>query len=335
MNSRSSTGYRLAIVNPMTLVGSELKSILHERGIAFQKITLLASAEEQRGAVTEVLDEVALVQPISSEELEDQDLVFFCGPAEDNQPWIELHEAADFIAIDLSQPSTVDGIPIVAGVNDDSVRGNTLPIISPHPAATPLALLLNAIRRVAPIELCVSTVIQPASEFGQSGIDELLKQTVSVLNVQSVPKQVFGRQLAFTLYPSVYGSRDESYVASQVRRVLNAEKLPLSISIAQGTTFHGHTFSVWIKLAENAQLEAVMEALRASSSLDVSLEDDPASTIEAAGRDGVLIARVSPDPQTDGAFWIWMVADNVRRSSALNAVLIAETVLERLKPVAN
>ena len=335
MVSKDTRGYRLAIVNPMTLVGSELKTLLHEQGLDFQKVTLLASSEEERGSVTEVLNEPALVQPISASELEDCDLVFFCGSAEDNQPWIETHRAAQFIAIDLSQPSIVDGMPVVAGVNSGAVNEDASVIVSPHPAATPLILLLNAIRQASPIELCVATVIQPASEKGQAGIDELLGQTISVLNAKSISKDIFGRQLAFTLYPSPEATRDELYVADQVRAALGDPHLHVSVSLAQGSVFHGHTFSVFVKCGSATDRSRIVEAINASGSLEIMDEDDPASTIEAAGRDEVLIGRIKDDPYVEGGFTIWMVADNLRRSTALNAVLVAEDLLARFRLIAN
>jgi aspartate-semialdehyde dehydrogenase len=324
MRRDSHAGYRLGIVNPLSLVGGELKSILRERGLPYQTLSLLGTRSDDAGALTEVGDEAAIVTAISEDELEGLDLVFFCGSGEENLPWIERAPELRFIAVDLSQPSASDGVPVVAGVNSASIDSEQAVLVSPHPIATPLIMLLDAIRKQTRIEICAATVIQPASEFGQKGIDELLQQTIHVLNVESFPKEVFDRQLAFNLYPAADGARDEQYAVKQVRAVLGKE-VPLSLAVAQGTTFHSHTFSVFLRTASDFRLEE-------TAGFDFPV-DDAYGTIDASGRDQVLVGRVHQDAGMPGAWWLWLVSDNVRRASALNAVMVAEEVLGRLRPI--
>src|SRR5512138_2690277 len=115
-------GYRLGIVNPLTLVGNDIKSILRERSLPSAKVVLLDSTGAEAGALTEVDDEPAVVTAVSDDELEDLDLVFFCGPPAGNREWIE-HAAEDkFLVVDVSQPSTIEGGRLaVAGVNLDEI----------------------------------------------------------------------------------------------------------------------------------------------------------------------------------------------------------------------
>ena len=333
MRNRSHAGYRLGIINPLTLVGNELKDILRGSGIVYERISLLSSLEDETGALTDLNNEAAVVQRVSDVELDGLDLVFFCGPGEDNLPWIERHRELGFIAIDLSQPSVADGTPVVAGVNVQDAPAESV-LISPHPIATPLIMLLSQIRSRTPVQLCAATVIQPASEYGQAGIDELLQQTIHVLNVQGFPKEIFPRQLAFNLYPAAEGTRDEQYAAAQVKAVLGGA-LPISLAITQGTTFHSHSFSVFVKTEKRVSPAELAELLSQSSGIEVADGDDTFSTVDASGRDQILIGRVQEDPSMPGAYWIWLVSDNVRRSSALNAVLVAEEVLARFRPIAH
>jgi aspartate-semialdehyde dehydrogenase len=326
-------GYRLSIVNPLTLVGGELKSILHDRGLPHQRISLLTSLEEEAGALTEGVDEeAAFVQRISELELEGEDLVFFCGSAEGNRPWIERSGELGFIAVDLSQPAASDGIPVVAGINTTEVPSLDTVVISPHPVATPLILLLAPLRKRVPVELCAVTVIQPASEYGQKGIDELLAQTINVLNVHGFPTEVFPRQLAFNLYPATEGSRDEEYAASQIRSVAGSD-LPISLAIVQGTTFHSHTFSIFLRLGEDLGERDLADLLSRSGGVEVAPADETYSTVDASGRDEILVGRVRRDPALERAYWVWLVSDNLRRASALNSVLVAEDLLARFKPL--
>lgn len=324
MNPKHSTGFRLGIVNPLTLVGNEIKTILRERSFPLEKVVLLDSTGEGTGALTDIADEPAIVAAVSDVELEDLDLVFFCGAPGPNHEWLERHRDDKFIAIDLSQPSSMEeGSVTVAGVNLDDVSKEGL-IVSPHPIAIPIALILHQIETLSPIELCTATVVQPASEFEQAGVEELAQQTISVLNIQSVPKTIFDRQLAFNLYPSL--ERREEFVVSQLRKLIDPET-ELAMFITQGTIFHGHTFSLFVRTRDQLDRPRIEGALRANGAIAFAEGDQAFGTIDAAGRDEVLIADVRTDPAIRGGFWVWAVCDNLRRSSALNAVLIAEKLL--------
>jgi aspartate-semialdehyde dehydrogenase len=322
---KSAAGYRLGIVNPLTLVGNEIKTILRERAFPFAKIALLDASGAAAGALTEIDEEPVIVAPVAQEGLDDLDLVFFCGPAEPNREWIARCEEDDFIAVDLSQPTTAeDGKLTIAGVNLESVDGSDHLLVSPHPVAIPIALILRQIGTVSPIEICTATVVQPASEFEQEGVEELARQTISVLNVHSVPKSIFDRQLAFNLYPAL--EHNEEFIVSQIRAVTDP-RTQVALLITQGTIFHGHTFSLFLKTKEEVETARLIDALKSNPALVFPEGDQQFGTIDAAGKDEVLIAELRPDPTIRGGFWVWAVCDNLRRSSALNAVLAAEKVL--------
>lgn len=324
MNPKNSSGYRLGIVNPLTLVGNEVKTILRERSFPFAKVVLLDSTGAGAGALTEVDEEPTIVSATSDPELEDLDLVFFCGPPAGNREWIERHREDKFIVIDLSQPTTAEnGTPAIAGVNLDKAIGQTL-LVSPHPVTIPIALVLHQIESLSPIELVTATVVQPASEFEQAGVEELAKQTISVLNIQSVPKEIFDRQLAFNLYPAL--EHNEPFVVDQLHKLIDPEA-EIALFITQGTIFHGHTFSMFVRTRDELDRDRIVGALRANRAIAFPEGDQSFGTIDAAGRDEVLVADVRVDPAVRGGFWVWAVCDNLRRSSALNAVLVAEKVL--------
>ncbi len=322
---KSKNGYRLGIVNPLTLVGNEITTILRDRAFPYERVTLLDSTGAAIGALTEVGDEPAFVTAVSDDELEDLDLVFFCGPPAGNREWIERHREDGFIAVDLSQPSsTEDGKLVVAGVNLEDVAGDEEVLVSPHPIAIPIALLLHQIGTVSPIESCTATVVQPASVFEQQGVEELAQQTISVLNIHTVPMEIFDRQLAFNLYPAP--EHNENFVVAQVKALADA-RTQLALLVTQGTIFHGHTFSLFIRTREPLEVKRITSTLKSNPALALPEGDQQFGTIDAAGKDEVLIAEVRPDPAISGGFWLWAVCDNLRRSSALNAVLVAEKAL--------
>ena len=319
------SGYKVGIVNPLTLVGNEIKTILRERSFPAAKVSLLDSTGSDTGAITEVDDEPAVVTAVSDDELEDLDLVFFCGPAAGNREWIEHHAEDNFVAIDVSRQSTTEGGRLaVAHVNLDEVEAADRLIISPHPVAIPMALILHQIGRLSEVASCTATVVQPASEFEQAGVEELARQTISVLNVQTVPKDVFDRQIAFNLYPAP--EHNEELIVRQVREVTHT-KSEIALRVSQGTIFHSHTFSLFVRTAKPIDIDKLRQQMRSDSAFGFPEGDQQFGTIDAAGRDEVLIAEITPDPLIRTGFWVWAVCDNLRRSSALNAVLIAEKVL--------
>lgn len=322
---KSEAGYRVGIVNPVTLVGHEITTILRERAFPFARISLLDSSGESAGALTEVATEPAVVAPIAQEGLDDLDLVFFCGPAEANREWIARHDTDAFIAVDLSQPTTAeDGKLAIAGVNLEEIVAGDDVLISPHPIAIPIALILHQLATLSPVESCIANVVQPASEFGQEGVEELAAQTVNVLNIQTVAKKVFDRQVAFNLFPAADGH--EAFIVEQVRGITDP-RTELAMLVTQGTIFHGHTFSLFLRSREPLTREQIEAALRSNPAIALPEGDQQFGVVDAAGKDEVLIAEVRQDPAVRNGFWVWGVCDNLRRSSALNAVLVAEKAL--------
>ncbi|MGZ7042326.1 MAG: Asd/ArgC dimerization domain-containing protein, partial [Thermoanaerobaculia bacterium] len=101
----------------------------------------------------------------------------------------------------------------------------------------------------------------------------------------------------------------------------------LALLITQGTVFHSHTFSLYFKTAEPVDVDRARQALRSDPAFAFAEGDQAFGTIDAAGRDEILIADIRADASVRGGFWVWAVCDNLRRSAALNAVLIAEKIL--------
>jgi len=322
---KNESGYRLGIVNPLTLVGNEIKTILRERSFPAARVVLLDSTGSAAGALTEVDNEPAVVIAVSDDELEDLDLVFFCGRAAQNREWLARAGDDAFYAVDVSQPSTIENAKLaVAGINLENVGDGDCVVVSPHPVAIPIALILHQLESLGRVESCTATVVQPASEFDQAGVEELAQQTVGVLSMQGQPREVFDRQLAFNLYPAL--EHNESFIVAQIRKLTDPE-MQLALLITQGTIFHSHTFSLFIKTAETIDVDRIKSALRENAAIAVAAEDEQFGTIDAAGKDEVLVAEVRPDPSIPGGFWVWAVCDNLRRSSGLNAVLAAEKLL--------
>lgn len=324
--TKSPKGFRLGIVNPLSMIGTEVKALLFERGLHYDQIDLLGDSEEREGALTEIGDEAAVVQVLSESAIEPLDIVFFCGPGEANAPWISFAQDSDCLVIDLSSPQleSSEGIPVVAGVNAENLIKDTGLVVSAHPAAIPLVLLADRVMALTPIRTASATVIQPASHFGKNGIDELFQQTIQSLNMEGIPQEVFDRQAAFNIFPADNAAAIESLVRQQLTSILG--HVPLAVTVVQGPTFHGHGISMFLETENAVSIDELRKALSRDESIQIE-DDVPASTLDAAGRDALLVGRVTQDPNVENGYWVWAVCDNLRRGAALNAVLIAETVI--------
>ena len=201
-----------------------------------------------------------------------------------------------------------------------------------HPAAIVLAVLMIRVQRAGRLRSAVANVLEPASERGRRGIDELHQQTLNLLSFQPLPKKVYDAQVAFSLL-SRYGPEARPLVAAEqaVRRHFAAITRPNgspavpvpSLVLLHAPTFHAHAVSLYIEFEKAPEPYQVIEAL-SGERVSVSQEADEApSNVTAAGQSEIQ-AAVRRDAQHENAYWLWAVADNLK-VAALNAVECAET----------
>jgi aspartate-semialdehyde dehydrogenase len=213
-------------------------------------------------------------------------------------------------------------------------------VVPAHPAALALALVLERLQQAAPVRIAFATLLEPASEFGRAALDELHQQTISLLNFQGTPRELYDAQAAYNLLSGLGEAAKVSLsaVEARVRRqyaALSAGRWPaLALQVVHAPVFHGHTFSIAIELEQPAELAALEEAL-SGGHLDLVLEDtDSPSNLAATGQNDVLI-RLRPEPSGRNPnlvtrLWIWAASDNLRLQ-AQNAVECALD-LRRLRP---
>ena len=312
---------RFALVNPLTLVGKELRTILHQRGTLFSHIELLDSTGDAEGVLTDVADEAAVVRPVESNSFDDVDVIFVCGTGSDDNAWLEWAGASR--VIDLTGRVS-GGTHVVVGVNDEIVGSQSV-LSSPHPATVLLAHLFKVLQSQGTVVDASATILQPASLYDQPGIDELFNQTIAALNMQAQPREIFDRQLAFNQYPAPEADATEQLIATQLREVLGTPP-PTAISLVQSTAFHGLSITLFARFETPIDLDALRAGLGRGAEIELREGEDAASTIDSAGIDEILIGRIQEHGAIPGAISLWAVVDNLRRGSALNAVLLAESL---------
>jgi aspartate-semialdehyde dehydrogenase len=328
--------FRVAIVGAATLKGRELKEVLSERSFPAYDVRLLDD-EESLGQVDAVGDEPTFIQTVMPEHLENVDFTFFASDdAYTRSTWqMARNNGSDIIDLSYALEGA-DGVSLRApwverelGITP-SIDFGGAPVVIAHPAAMVLALLLLRLQKVSAITRAVVTALEPASEHGRRGMDELHEQTVNLLSFQQLPRNVFDVQVAFNLVDR-YGEKSLPQLASVEERILRhfraiaGEKVPVpSLMLLQAPIFHGHGFSVYIETTHPMKLEQVNEAL-AGNHVEIAqgFEDAP-SNVNAAGQEQIQVA-LRKDPAQANGVWLWAASDNLR-IEAVAAVECAESM---------
>ena len=335
--------YKIAIAGASTLVGRELKEALEESPLAVSSVVLL-DEEDARGQLEQVADEIAIVQAIGVDAFDGIDFTFFCGSESlTRKHWRQALRAGSTV-LDLSGALDQEtGVLVRApwlGAEVAAADLFTPAVVPAHPAALALALVLNRLQQAAPVRTAFATILQPASEFGRTAMDELHQQTVSLLSFQSLPRAIYDAQAAYNLLAGLGESATISLTAAEARirrhyEALGGGRWPaLALQVICAPVFHGHTFSIAIELERPVDVSMLEEAL-SGDHVDLVLEDtDSPSNLAATGQNDVLVRlRTEPGPRNSSQvsrLWLWAASDNLRLQ-AQNAVECALD-LRRLRP---
>jgi aspartate-semialdehyde dehydrogenase len=341
--------YRIGIVGASSLAGKEVSDELGESSLAAADLILLDD-EDAVGQVTAAGDEISFIQQLGAASFERMDFVFFAGGAEvTKKHWQEARRAGASI-VDLTyalerEADVLVRSPWVAEVLAEKAPSSgaepdlkTPAVVAAHPVAVMLALISGRVQAGLSLKSVAATVMEPASEYGRSAMDELHQQTVNLLSFQTLPREQYDAQVSFNLLPGL-GEAAKVRLEETERRIrrhyagLSGGVLPvLALQLVQAPVFHGYVLSMLVELARPATVEQVEAALVGEHVDVVSGESDPPSNLSAAGQEDIMV-RVSTDSGEDQEatrFWFWVAADNLKLA-ALNAIACA-TELRRLRP---
>jgi aspartate-semialdehyde dehydrogenase len=341
------TNYRIAIVGAASIRGKQLNEALSESSFAAAEF-LLMDDQQALGQLEAVGDEITFIQPIAADSFERIDFTFFAGAAELTRLHWQAAQRAGSSLIDLSGGLEGEaGVLVCApwvqeAMGDNSVSGapnlHTPAVVSAHPAALVLALLLERLQRIGAIRQVSATVLEPASEYGRAALDELHQQTVALLSFQSIPTQVYDVQVAFNTV-AAFGDAAKINLADSEARIrrhyalLSGGRLPqLSLQLIHAPVFHGHTFSIAVEYERTVTLEQI-EATLSAPHVEVVLGDaDAPGNLNSIGDEDVSVRVRFDEPGVSQSrrLWLWASADNLELS-ALNAVECAQE-LRKLRP---
>jgi aspartate-semialdehyde dehydrogenase len=335
MSKVESQKLRVAIVGASTLLGREIKSVLTERNFPIAKI-LLMDQDEDLGRLTEFDGEPVVSLAIEAESFSHVDVVFFAAGAKLAKSYASLAARNRFLLIDLTAAFAADGrvplfFPAARPASMKSFPFEGL-VSMPHPASFALARILNPIHSQRPYRQCVVNILEPASEHGSGGVEELERQALNIFSFQPLPQKVFQRQLAFNLLSRLGAESQDSLLTvekmifRQLKGLLSQGCPTPAITLIQAPIFHSYAFSIFLEM-DNPMTAQELEGLLTSEQLElVPHSDEPPSPVQVTGNDRVLIGGIKQDFSNPKALWAWAVCDNLRLA-ALNAVVAGEQIL--------
>jgi aspartate-semialdehyde dehydrogenase len=329
----------LAVVGGESLLGKEVRELLEGSGLAVNIKLIAADAPEDTSIIAAGIDEPVVINSIQMADLGSAELVVLAGTRESSLKAYEQIQNANPapVVIDLNggledHPGTRLRAPMTEPPGIE-ITG-AIQVIA-HPAAIALALFLTHLRKAGAVRRVVLEIFEPASERGQSGINELQKQTVALLSFKPLPKDIFDTQVAFNVAPE-YGA-DSPHKLAEIELKIDrhlasllatAGNMPMpSLRVIHAPVFHGYCSCIWAEFEETTSEAAILEALT-SSDVDVRLGDqEPPSNVGVAGQSGITVGAIAPDRNQPRAFWFWLAADNLR-IAAENAVEVTREALK-------
>jgi len=330
--------YVVAVVGATGAVGMEMVSILEERNFPVSELKAFASANSE-GKRLDYKGKQVTVHTLTKDSFKGVDIALFSAGASRSLEFAPAAAAAGCIVIDNSSAWRMDKeCPLVVPeVNPQDLKDIPKGIIAnPNCSTIQMLVALKPLHDAAKIKRIVVTTFQSVSGTGKKAIDELMAQTVSLLNFQEPVAKVYPHQIAFNCLPHIDVFLDNGYTKEEMKMVHETHKmLDPNIKVTATTVrvpvFRCHSESVNIETEKKLTANEARAILAAAPGVVVF--DEPSKNVyplalDVAGKDDTYVGRIREDESIENGLNIWVVADNLRKGAALNAVQIAETLIK-------
>ncbi|HEY4583000.1 MAG TPA: aspartate-semialdehyde dehydrogenase [Lysobacter sp.] len=329
----------VAIVGATGAVGETMLKVLAERGFPIRELRLLASARSAGtkvgfGARKVVVEDLATFDPAGI------DIALFSAGGDVSREYAPKFAAAGAVVIDNSSAFRYDGdVPLVVSeVNPEALRNRPRGIVAnPNCSTMQLMVALAPIHREAGIERINIATYQSVSGTGNRALEELGRQTAALLNFQDPKPEVYPVQIAFNVIPHGGDFLDNGYTSEEMklvwetRRILGDDRIQVNPTVVRVPVFYGHSEAVHIETRGKITAARARELLSAAPGVEVVDEREgggyPTPVTHASGNDPVYVGRIREDISHPRGLDLWVVADNIRKGAALNAVQLAELVI--------
>jgi len=331
--------YRVGIVGATGLVGQEFVKILEQRDFPMSSIELFAS-ERSIGKKMKFKGQDINVREAVPEAFEEIDIALFSAGADISRHLSPLVAKAGAVVVDNSSAFRMEpSVPLVVPeVNPEDIELHRGIIANPNCSTIQMVVALYPLHKVNPIKRIIVDTYQAVSGTGINAVDELTNQSRQVLNGQTTIPHVYPHQIAFNVLPEIDVFWDNGYTKEELKmvnethKIMHAEDIAISATCVRVPVFTGHSESVHIEFTRPMSADEAERIL--AEAPGVKIIDDTAISLypqpwAAAGTDEVFVGRIRRDVSHINGLVMWVVADNLRKGAALNAVQIAEEMVKR------
>jgi aspartate-semialdehyde dehydrogenase len=338
-------GFKVAVVGATGNVGREMLGILAERQFPVSELVALASTNSI-GREVSFGDRTLKCKALEHYNFADTDICLMSAGGAISKEWSPRIGAQGCLVIDNSSTWRMDpDVPLVVPeVNAEAAKGFSRKYIvaNPNCSTAQLVVALKPLHDVARIKRVVVSTYQSVSGAGKDAMDELFSQTRAVFVSDPVEPKKFPKRIAFNVIPQIDvfmddgSTKEEWKMVAETKKILDP-KIKLTATCVRVPVFISHCEAVNVEFETPLSADEAREILREAPGCLVIDRREPGGYItphEAAGEDATYISRLRDDPTVDNAINFWCVSDNLRKGAALNAVQIAEVIINRgwLKP---
>lgn len=335
MNKKSS--YTVAVVGATGAVGTEMLSILEERKFPVDQVLPLASSKSA-GADVSFGGQDVKVKLLTKDSFQGVDIALFSAGGDVSKEYAPIAAQAGTVVIDNSSAWRMDPqVPLVVPeVNPHTIEKHQGIIANPNCSTIQMVVALNPLHDQAKITRIVVSTYQSVSGTGKDAMDELAEQCRQLLSFGDVKSEVYPHQIAFNCLPHIDDflpsgyTKEEMKMVNETRKIMGDQSIGVSATTVRVPVFVSHAESINIETEKKLSVEETRAIL--STAPGVQLFDDPSRGIyplqlDTVGTDAVFVGRIREDESIPKGLNLWVVADNLRKGAALNAVQIAEELV--------
>jgi len=332
-------GFNVAIVDATDIVGQEIIKVLEQRKFPVASIRLVVS-EHFSGVKLLFNHQKIEVRKAKPEVFRDIDIAFFSAGADVSRRLSPWATEAGTVVIDNSTAFRMDSaVPLVVPeVNPEDIEQHKGIIASPNCSTIQMVVALYPLHRLNPIKRIVVSTYQAVSSSGAAAMQELANQSRLALEGRRICPHVYSHQIAFNVLPEIDVFLDNGYtkeeqkMLEETRKILHTEDIAISANCVRVPVYFGHSEAVNVEFSSPITSEEARKIL--AQAPGVRVLDDPTVSFypqpwAASGSDHVFVGRIRSDISHPNGLVMWIVADNLRKGAALNAIQIAEVGIEK------
>lgn len=333
-----SKGHNVAVVGATGAVGEEMLRILEERGFSVGNLRVIAS-ERSEGRILRFCGENLKVERLSSASFRGVEIALFSAGAQISKEFSPQAVKKGSVVVDNSSAFRMEsGVPLVVPeVNPDALENHQGIIANPNCSTIQLVVAINPLHQITRIKRLIISTYQAVSGTGRKAMEELKGQIQQWLKGEEIKKEVYPHQIAFNLLPHIGQflpngyTEEELKLASETKKIMEDDRMAVTATCVRVPVFIGHSEAVTVEMEKELSVPQVKRIL--SRAPGVILQDNIDDhlyplPLEAAGKDEVFVGRIRKDKSIKNGINLWIVADNLRKGAALNAIQIAELVIK-------